>query len=315
MLSRAADSLYWMARYMERAENMARILDVTYRMSLAPNVAEDEERLWDPVVRIACDVPAFLRTYGDRTAGNVAHNIVLNANNSSSILNCIRAARENARAVRGGITSEMWENLNDTWLQAVELDRSSLTKANLSGLCEWVKSRSHLFRGVTYGTILHDEAFRFLRLGSFIERADNTARLLDVKYHVMLPLEHEVGGALDFYEWGAVLRSVSAFESYHKVYRDTITPMRVAELLVLNHAMPRSLHACLDQVSTILDQLAGMRRLESGRLAGELHARLHYGKMEEIFQSGLHEFLESFVERNNQLGGIIQKDFLTTSCA
>lgn len=315
MLSRAADSLYWMARYMERAENLARILDVTYRMSLAPNVAEDDERLWDPVVRIACNVPAFLRACGDRTARNVKHYMLLDSANPSSIANCIRSARENARAVRGVITSEMWENLNDTWLEIREIDQHRLYKENLSTLCEWVKSRSHLFRGVTYGTMLHDEAFRFLRLGSFIERADNTARILDVKYHVLLPLEHEVGGALDYYEWGAVLRSVSGFESYHKVYRDTIAPLRVAELLVLNQDMPRSLHACLDQVNTILEQLAGMRRLESGRLAGELHARLHYGKMEEIFQSGLHEFLTGFINRNIELGGQIQHDYLTVACA
>lgn len=315
MLSRAADSLYWMARYMERAENLARILDVTYRMSLAPNVTENDERLWDPIVRIACDVPAFLRSCGDRTARNVKHYMLLDPANPSSVYNCIRAARENARAVRGVITSEMWENLNDTWLEIREIDQHRLHKENFSALCEWVKSRSHLFRGVTYGTMLHDEAFRFLRLGSFIERADNTARILDVKYHVLLPLEHEVGGALDYYEWGAVLRSVSGFESYHKVYRDTIAPLRVAELLVLNHDMPRSLHACMDQVNGILEHLAGMRRLESGRLAGELHARLHYGKMEEIFEAGLHDFLNGFIKRNTELGGQIQQDYLTVSCA
>lgn len=315
MLSRAADSLYWMARYMERAENMARILDVTYRMSLAPNVAEDDERLWDPIVRIACNVPAFLRSFGDRTARNVKQHMLLDPNNPSSVYNCIRAARENARAVRGAITSEMWENLNDTWLEIREIDQHKLFTENLSTLCEWIKSRSHLFRGVTYGTMLHDEAFRFLRLGSFIERADNTARILDVKYHVLLPLEHEVGGALDYYEWGAVLRSVSGFESYHKVYRDTIVPWRVAELLVLNQDMPRSLHACMDQVNAILEALSGLRRLESSRLAGELHARLHYGKMEEIFQGGLHEFLASFINRNNELGGQVQQDYLTASCS
>ncbi len=313
MLSRAADNLYWMARYIERAENIARSLDVTLRMALAPQAADNEERLWDPIVRIACNVPAFLRTYGDRTARNVIDYMVVSRDNPSSVYSCLRSARENARAVRGTLTSEMWENINDTWFDISGRNNHNLTRENLNGFCEWVKSRSHLFRGVTYGTMLHDEAFRFIRLGSFLERADNTARILDVKYHALLPTGHEVGGALDYYEWSAVLRSVGAFESYHKVYRNTITPPRVAALLVLHEDMPRSLHACYDEINVVLDKLAAGRRLESGRLAGALHSRLHYGKMEQIFQHGLHEFLLDFISHNNELAMQIQRDFLTAS--
>jgi len=147
-------------------------------------------------------------------------------------------------------------------------------------------------------------------LGTFIERADNTARLLDVKYHLLLPGEEEIGGAVDYYEWSAVLRSVSAFQAYQKIFSDTIEPWRVAELLVLRDDMPRSLHACFDEITPILEQLSGRRSSESRRIAGEMHARLHFGRMDEIFQDGLHEFLEDFVTSNNNLGMEIQRSFL-----
>jgi uncharacterized alpha-E superfamily protein len=159
--------------------------------------------------------------------------------------------------------------------------------------------------------MLRDDAFSFVRLGTFIERADNTARLLDVKYHLLLPKQEEVGGAVDYYEWSAVLRSVSAFQAYQKIYSDTIEPWRVAELLVLRRDMPRSLHACFDEITLILEQLSGARQTECRRLAGELHAKLRFGKMRGIFQSGLHEFLDDFVKANNKLGAEVHKTFFS----
>jgi uncharacterized alpha-E superfamily protein len=159
--------------------------------------------------------------------------------------------------------------------------------------------------------MLRDDAFSFVRLGTFIERADNTARLLDVKYHLLLPEQEEVGGAVDYYEWSAVLRSVSAFQAYQKIYSDSIEPWRVAELLVLRRDMPRSLHACFDEITQILEQLSGTRQSECKRLAGELHAKLRFGKMRSIFQHGLHEFLDDFVKANNRLGAEVHNTFFS----
>ena len=315
MLSRTADYLYWMARYIERAENMARVLDVTYSMSLVPNAAQSEAALWLPALEISGNVEAYEEDYDSVNAADVIHYLAMDMNNPSSIYNALRNARENARAVRVAMTSETWENINALWLEFDQFRGQDLAQNGLREFCDWVKARSHLFRGVCFGTMLRDDAFSFVRLGTFIERADNTARLLDVKYHLLLPEEEEVGGAVDYYEWSAVLRSVSAFQAYQKIFSDTIVPWRVAELLVLRRDMPRSLHACLDEVNHILDQLSGHRQTECRRLAGELHARLRFGKMQDIFQKGLHEFLSDFIDANNLLGAEIQRDFLSINAA
>lgn len=315
MLSRTADHLYWMARYIERAENMARVLDVTYSMSLVPNAAQSEAALWLPALEISGNVEAYEEDYDNVNAADVIHYLSMDMNNPSSIYNALRNARENARAVRVAMTSETWENINALWLEFDQFRGQDLAQNGLLEFCDWVKARSHLFRGVCFGTMLRDDAFSFVRLGTFIERADNTARLLDVKYHLLLPEEEEVGGAVDYYEWSAVLRSVSAFQAYQKIFSDTIVPWRVAELLVLRRDMPRSLHACLDETNHILDQLSGNRQTECRRLAGELHARLRFGKMQDIFQKGLHEFLSDFIDSNNLLGAEIQRAFLSINAA
>ena len=315
MLSRTADHLYWMARYIERAENMARVLDVTYNMSLVPNAAVSEAALWLPALEISGNVEAYDEVHDDYTAAGVIHYLAMDTNNPSSIYNTLRSARENARSVRVAMTSETWENINALWLEFEQFIGQDLAKQGLREFCDWVKARSHLFRGVCFGTMLRDDAFSFVRLGTFIERADNTARLLDVKYHLLLPSEEEVGGAVDYYEWSAVLRSVSAFQAYQKIFSDTIEPWRVAELLVLRRDMPRSLHACFDEITPILDQLSGVRHTECKRLAGELHAKLRYGKMQQIFQKGLHEFLTDFIELNNRLGAEVHKTFLSITAA
>ena len=177
---------------------------------------------------------------------------------------------------------------------------------------DWVKERSHLFRGVVFGTMLHDDAFRFIRLGTFIERADNTARILDVKYHVLLPKGEQVGGYVDYYQWGALLRSVGAFRAYRRVYHDAVYPWRIIELLILRADMPRSLHHCYEILIATLDELAGKKQLECRRLAGQIYAQLRYGRIDKIFQSGLHEFLTDFIASNNAVGTQLQEDFLMT---
>ncbi len=312
MLSRTADHLYWMARYIERAENMARLLDITHNMSLVPNALRSEDMLWQPPVTIAGNLVRFCQDYDSTfSANNVFSHLALDIRNPSSIVSALNAARENARAVRVAMPSEMWENINALWLDLQAHLRSGVTENQLGEFCDWVKSGSHLFRGVTFGTMLRDDAFHFVQLGAAIERADNTARLLDVKYHLLLPDSEAVGGALDYYEWSALLRAVSSFQAYQKIYRDRIEPWRVAELLVLRTDLPRSLHACLDQLVPLLENLGGKTPNESLRRAGELHARLHYGRMEDIFQEGLHEFLSEFILDNSRLGAEIQRTFLS----
>jgi len=310
MLSRTADSLYWMARYIERAENMARVADVAYRMDLMRPIEQDPASLWQPALEAAGDPVGFAERYGTVNMENAVAYLSLDRDNPTSIWRCLRAARENARAQRGSITTEMWEALNATWLEIATLSREQLFSGGVREFFDRVKLQSHLFRGVTYGTMLHDEAFLFVRLGTFVERADDTARLLDTKYHVLLTDPKAVGGAMDYYQWGALLRSVSAFRAYHRIYRDVVTPWRVAELLVLRHDMPRSMHACFDEITQVLDKLAGGQGSDARRLAGAMHAQLHFGRMDDIFKAGLHEFLVEFVRQTGVLGAHIERDFM-----
>jgi uncharacterized alpha-E superfamily protein len=298
-----------MARYIERAENMARVLDVTYRMSLVANGDHSEADLWKPPVLNADDVEAFERDYGEYNAANVMRYMALDERNLSSIVSCLNGARENARSVRVAMSSEMWETVNALWLELQQRVSKNFGDIEISEFYDWVKSRSHLFRGVTYGTMLRDDGYRFLRLGTIIERADNTARLLDAKYHLLMASANNAA-VVDYYEWSSLLRSVSSFEAYQKVYRDTIEPSKVAELLVLREDMPRSLHACYNEINDLLELLCTMRGHECLRLAGEMHGRLHFGRRDDIFNYGLHKFLQDFIIHNNVLGVEIQRSFL-----
>ena len=313
MLSRTANNLFWMARYVERGENTARILDITYRMSLMPQDRSVAQKEWFAPLNITGTLFPFSGRFSTVGAHDVLRYMVLDPDNPSSIMSCARAARENARAVRGAITSEMWEVLNSTWLELQHFNESRLDTEGVSQFFDWVKERAHLFRGVTVGTALKDEAFHFNRLGIFLERADNTARILDVKYHVLLPSVEDVGGAVDYYQWAAVLRSVSAFESYRKVYRDVITPLRVAELLILRVDMPRSLHACMREAYDIMQILARPQAEEALRRAGALWSELHFGRIDVIFNRGLHEYLTEFLTRTDALGQEINRSYFTLS--
>jgi uncharacterized alpha-E superfamily protein len=314
MLSRTASDLVWMSRHVERAENTARLLDVTYRMSLLPYQVLEPGQEWAepwalPLVTSGL-ATSFYERYRELTAENVINFMALDASNPSSIYCCLCGARENARAQRGAITSEMWESLNTIWIEMRNMDFAGLKANGIGEFFDLVKMRSHLFRGVTYGTMLRDEGYRFVRLATFLERADNTARILDVKYHTLLPSASDVGGAVDYYQWGALLRSVSAFEAYRRIYRDIITPHRVAELLILCDDLPRSLHACMTAIYGILQQLCDSDSLEPERLAGEIHAQLHYGRIEQIFAFGLHEYLMKFLQKISTLGSEINSHFL-----
>jgi uncharacterized alpha-E superfamily protein len=313
MLSSTADNLYWMARYTERAENLARILEVNYRMSLLPQAPRMVEQAWSATLTIIGLMDAFKQSYEAVTPANAIAFMAFDRENPLSIYSCLRAARENARAVRGTLTSEIWETINATWLEMRVAGMRATSDAEMGNFFEWVKYRSHLTRGVIQGTMLRDEAWHFTWLGTYLERSDSTARILDVKYHLLLPRGEKAGGATDYYQWSALLHSVSAFEIYRRVYRDLITPRRVAELLVLRDDMPRSLHRCMSQVYTHLTAVHNDHSAETERRAGEMQAALHFGRIEDIFEMGLHEYLVEFLGRTRDLGERVSRDFLVSA--
>ncbi|HNB45046.1 MAG TPA: alpha-E domain-containing protein, partial [Burkholderiaceae bacterium] len=295
-------------------ENTARMLDVNYQTSLLPQSTAVAETGWRGLLSISELTADYANRYGAINARAVMDFMVRDERNPSSILCCLRAARENARAVRGALTTEVWETTNQTWLEFNRLLKDPVFERDPAALFEWVKFRSHLSRGVQIGTMLQDEAFRFVRIGTFLERGDNTARLLDVKFHAV---ESDFYGAADardqeydFYHWSAILRSVSGFEVYRKVYRNVIQPEKVAELLILRPDMPRSLAACMNEVIANLSEVANDQSGETLRRAGRLMADLQYGSIEEILATGLHAFLTQFLDRIADLGVGISRDFL-----
>jgi uncharacterized alpha-E superfamily protein len=323
-----------MSRYTERAENTARMLNVSYETSLLPQSSATVQSGWEGLLSISELLAAYTQIHGEVKAHNVMQFMVMDPNNPSSIISCLRAARENARAVRGALTTEVWETQNQTWLEVNRMIRSGEFEADPGKFFEWVKFRSHLSRGVTVGTMLMDESLHFMRLGTFLERADNTARLVDVKFHAVqndrfgavpiaanlvqqmqsqtIPADAplDVSQEFDFYHWSAILRSVSGFEIYRKVYRDVIRPDRVAELLILRPDMPRSLHASMNEVLNNLKAVTDNPQSETVRHAGKLRADLAYGRIDEILATGLHAYLTQFLERVNVLGGRISREFL-----
>lgn len=317
MLSRTADHLFWMSRYTERAENTARMLDVNYQTALLPQSDAVAQVAWQGLLSISELLPTYEALHGEVNARDVMAFMVTDESNPSSIVSCLSAARENARAVRGTLTTEVWETQNQTWLEVKRMIKSGEFERDPAQFFEWVKFRSHLSRGVTVGTMLMDEALHFMRLGTFLERADNTARLVDVKFHAVkgdfLGNAREKDQEYDFYHWSAILRSVSGFEVYRKVYRDVIKPERVAELLILRPDMPRSLHASLNEVVNNLALVANEQSGETNRRAGKLCAELKYGRIDEILATGLHAYLTQFLDRVNDLGVHISRDFLIPS--
>ncbi len=309
MLSRTADHLYWMSRYIERAECLARLVDAHYRMSLLPHSTEAlESSLRSTMVALRVD-----RAYREKrekiTPRLVLDFLTVDREFSGSILNCLRAARENARAVRGSLTSELWETLNATWLDARAMTARRSSATDTGQFVEWVKERSHLTRGVTIGTMMRDESFHFTRIGTFLERGDNTARLLTAHQEDLMP-GADAEAVPDPFEWSVLLRSLSAFEVYRKLYRSVITPFNVAEMLILRDDMPRSLLRCTKEVYSNLQSVANHQSTETERRAGEIHARLHFGRMEDLTSRGVPAFLEEFLNRLADLGDRIATDFL-----
>jgi len=312
MLSRTADGLFWLARYMERAESVARILSAGHRMASLTRSLGSSGNEWESTLAATGCARAYRLKHGAIEQRLVIDFLVRDPDNASSILSCLETARRNARAARTALTVDMWESLNDTWLELRSRSEGELDLRIVEFL-EWVKQRSLLFNGAYANTMLRNDAFYFTQLGTYLERADNTARMLDVKYHVLLPGPDGVGGALDHGQWESMLRAVSALRAYHWVYHERLAPWMVADLLILRPEMPRSLRACFAQITRYLDLLVaehGGKRGECHRRAGEIEARLRYGRIDAIFQSGLHEFLTAFIDDTLLLGRDLAEFYL-----
>ena len=304
MLSRTASSLFWMARYMERAENLARLLDVSQQLAMLPG---SNER----VVAMPLDI-IDLREMFDETgrplnAEEVAYFLMLHADSPSSIISSLRQARENAHVVRGTITSELWESVNATWLEAKLANRIKIRHMGQSRFLEWVKERSHLYRGVLVGTCLRDDAFHFSRLGTYLERADNTTRLF--RYHLEAFAAPDETGRPSYYAWAALLRSLSAFEAYRDSYRDSLSVNHIGELLVLREDLPRSLHACFAEMDQTLARIEGDQGREVRRLIAEAYARLRFGSWEADFASDPVATLDQVLIELAAIGDSVQQAF------
>ena len=312
MLSRTADSLFWTARYMERADYLARLLETALRAAALPASYGGSSTEWESAVASAGASALFYARYGDATEETVCDWLAFSLDYASSIYNCLTTARSNARAVRTALTAEMWEAVNDAGLELQKYKGRTLTRNELVRFLEWVKGVVQAFDGAARRTMLRNDIYWFLRLGGALERADNTARILDVKYHILLPEHERVGGTLDYFQWSTILREVSAVTAYTWVYRQSVKPWLVADLLILNKQMPRSLASCYEVVVHQTDLLADAygRRGPSQRQARSMLSRLNGQRIEDIFQSGLHEFITGFLDDNAQLGATIAEQYL-----
>lgn len=305
MLGRTANDLFWMARYMERAENMARLLEVGFRLLLLPNDGGETE--WRSTLRSAGCEEHYMSVHDRFDTDQIVTYMLLDRDNPSSITSCIGSARRNARAQRTAITREMWESLNGAWIELSSLATQRHIANELPALLDWIRERSALFRGAMLNTILRNDTYYFTQLGTFMERADSTARILDVKYYVLLPQNEIVGGGLDNLQWDAILRSVSAHRSYRWVYRDSFRPWHIADFLVLNRHMPRSLRSSYIEIVAALRGLENFYDAQSSclPLSEKTLASLEQGDIGKIYQYGLHEFLGGFIAANTRLANEI----------
>ncbi|PAQ09330.1 MAG: hypothetical protein EOQ86_07115 [Mesorhizobium sp.] len=309
LLGRTANGLYWMNRYIERAENMARLVDAGLRMALTRTQNASEE--WNSVLLSAGSDAAFTQKYSDYTAANVADFLLRDTSNPSSTMASIETARNNARMVRTALTRETWESINEAWMSLKRMLAKPIDERDLPSVLDAIKRETALIRGSFYGTMLRNEIFDFSQLGTYVERADNTARILDVKYYVLLPSISWVGSTLDNYQWESILRSVSAHRSYRWVYEADYKPSNIADYLILNVRMPRSLTFCYRFLTEHLRFLGDDygERHACHVTAGKTQAMLTAGSIKDIFDAGLHEFLANFIRDNTRLGDEIAQDY------
>ncbi len=313
MLSRTAENLYWLARYMERAETMARLLEVGYRMALMPSAGEGYRNEWASLVAAAGSSAGFEAKFGEQfRQRDVESWLFFDRENPSSVIACIETARQNGRAVRTALTTEMWDALNGAYLELRDIERRPRSTALLPQLCDWTKRQGALLRGAAEGTHLQNDGYDFLNIGYYLERGDNTARLLDVKYYVLLPTTDMVGGTIDTYQWTTLLRALSSFRAFHWTYGGEHSPRKIAHFLILNRACPRSLLHCQVKVEEHLGALA-----RAYGASTPAHARMHEmlgelagADVEDILQEGLHEFLTRFIFQNASLAQDVADGYL-----
>ena len=310
MLSRVANSIYWLSRYVERAENVARFLDVKFNLALGKGKPIREQ--WAPLVAITGDQSTFDELYDEPTRKNVLEFLTVNRQNPNSIASCIELARENARSIRDVVPVCIWEQLNTFYHQIQETQLSDLDDP--SRFCEQVKLTSHVIDGMIESTMIHGEQWHFTRLGRFIERADKTSRIVDVQYYLLLPTPEDVNSAIDVIRWSSLLKSATALTTYRQLYGN-IVPIQVAEFLILDNAFPRSMHFCVMHAQASLQAIAGTTsgdfRFRSEQLLGRLRSDMDYTCIEDIIETGLHEFIEDFQCRLNEVGESIYRDFFT----
>ena len=307
MLSRTAGSLYWMARYVERTDATARLIEMGSRMAMLPGSRGRDE--WRSVARVTGSA-ALTDGAGTVMQDRIVATLMLDPDDGSSIRACQNRARQNGRAVRTALTRDMWEALNEDWRRLELIDPLAASR-DLPVLLDWVKRKAMLLRGAVETSMLRNDSYDFVNLGTYVERADMMLRLLDVKYHVLLPETEVVGGGRDHHQWTSVLHATSAMRAYHHTYRGDYTPWRIADFMVLNRRFPRSVAHCYDRIAHALDRLAGTHggRGYSHWTARDMLQRLEAQEMGEIFQDGLHEFVLDARAVTGRLANQISQDY------
>ena len=309
MLGKTAGGLFWMFRYLERSENVARLVDAGFRIALTRFDAADDE--WASVVETSGVKEQYLDHHDQFDAGSVINFLLRDKANPSSVISVVEAARNNARLVRASLTREVWEATNNCWMTLKSSLSRPVKERELPQVLDTIRKQSAQVRGALHGTMLRNDIFNFARLGTFLERADSTARILDVKYYVLLPSARFVGSSLDNVQWETVLRSVSAMRSYRWLYKGDISPMGIADFLIMDHRMPRSLAFCYAKIE---DNLAYLSKdydvkMPCHHLAESIYAKLKHQRIDAVLEFGLHEFIEEFLRDNGVLSSQIEQDY------
>ena len=313
MLSRVADSVYWLSRYIERAENVARFIDVNYNLTLGE--LDSLGNQWAPLVYTTGDQVPFEARYGAPTRDNVLKFLSFDEENPNSIISCVKNARENARTIREVMSSVVWEQLNRFYLMVRSAAKYGPTLDQPQEFCDRVRLASHLLVGATDATMSHGEAWHFSRAGRLIERADKTSRIVDVQYFILLPDARDIGSALDVVRWSALLKSASALAMYRRQH-GKIVPERVADFLILDRHFPRSMHFCLMKAQESLRNITGSTagtflNLTEQRM-GRLCSSMDYTSIDDVIRKGLHEYIDDFQGQLNLVGQAIHDDFFTS---
>jgi uncharacterized alpha-E superfamily protein len=308
MLSRTAENLFWISRYMERAETTARLLEVGSRNALIPNTSGGFRSEWESVLRASGTADAFVEKYGEPVQRNVESFLFFDVDNPSSIASCIYRARENGRIVRTALTGQVWDALNSAHQEMMQMRRTERSKLSISGLVDWTTRQAALLRGAIEDSQLRNDGYDFLYLGFSLERADSTARLLDVKYYVLLPQVDYVGSGLDNYQWTTILRAMSAHRAFNWAYGGEISPVKIADFLILNPKSPRSLVTSIEEACHHLDRIARAygRATEAQTRIRAMLAGLSEAAVEDIFDEGLHEFLTRMIDEVAALTGVVR---------